>query len=81
MSTPLAQALATDPQLQQSRLNRPVEKPGVFYGRMSWEAYHTQFEIVADINKLTGSEKAAILAASLKGQAPMVVSNLPIEST
>ena len=62
---PLSQVLTTDPQLQQSGLNRPVQKPAVFDGRMSWEAHYTQFEIVADINKWTGSEKAAFVATSL----------------
>ncbi|XP_028417631.1 uncharacterized protein LOC114542079 [Dendronephthya gigantea] len=59
---------------------RPVQKPAVFDGRTPWEAYKTQFEIVAEINRWDGTEKAAFLATSLRGQALTVLSNLPPES-
>lgn len=59
--------------------SRPVKKPSIFDGRTPWEAYHTQFEIVANINNWNNEEKAAFLATSLKGQALMVLSNLPPE--
>ena len=29
----------------------PVQKPAIFDGHSSWEAYVTQFEIVAEINQ------------------------------
>ena len=59
---------------------RPVQKPTVFDGQSSWEAYMTQFEIVAEINQWDGPDKAAFLAASLRGPALTVLSNLPSES-
>ncbi|CAB4046197.1 Hypothetical predicted protein, partial [Paramuricea clavata] len=46
--------------------SRPIQKPSIFDGRTPWEAYHTQFEIVADINNWNNDEKAAFLATSLK---------------
>ncbi|CAB4037020.1 Retrovirus-related Pol poly from transposon 412 [Paramuricea clavata] len=59
---------------------RLVQKPAVFDGRSSWEAYATQFEIVAEINQWDGPDKAAFLATSLRGPALTVLSNLPSES-
>ncbi len=59
---------------------RPVQKPTIFDGRSSWEAYMTQFEIVAEINQWDGPDKAAFLATSLRGPALTVLSNLPLES-
>jgi hypothetical protein len=59
--------------------SRPIQKASAFDGRTPWEAYHTQFEIVADINNWNNDEKAAFSATSLKGQALTVLSNLPPE--
>ena len=59
---------------------RPVQKPAVFDGRSSWEAYMTQFEILAEINQWDGPDKAAFLATSLRGPALTVLSNLQSES-
>ncbi len=59
---------------------RPVQKPTIFDGRSSWEAYVTQFEIVAEINQWDGPDKAVFLATSLRGPALTVLSNLPSES-
>ena len=59
---------------------RPVQKPAVFDRRSSWEAYMTQFKIVAEINQCDGPDKAAFLATSLRGPALTVLSNLPSES-
>ena len=59
---------------------RPVQKPAVFDGQSSWEAYMTQFEIVEEINQWDGPDKAAFLATSLRGPALTVLSNLPSES-
>jgi hypothetical protein len=58
---------------------RPIQKPATFDGRIPWDSYHTQFEIVADINQWTEGEKAAFLASSLKGHALTVLSNLSSE--
>ena len=59
---------------------RPVQRPTIFEGRSSWEAYMTQFEIVAEINQWDDPDKAAFLATSLRGPALTVLSNLPSES-
>ena len=50
-------------------VGRPTQKPTAFDGKTSWDAYKTQFEIVAEINGWESQEKAAFLAASLQGQA------------
>ena len=42
---------------------RPTQKPTTFEGKSSWDAYKTQFEIVAEINGWEGQEKATFLAA------------------
>ena len=76
------QQVAPVPRLQQrtnlhpESISRPVQKPPTFDGRSSCEAYVTQFEIVADLNRWSIEEKAAFLAASLKGQATTVLSNM-----
>ena len=38
---------------------RPTQKPTTFDGKTSWDAYKTQFEIVAEINGWESQEKAA----------------------
>ena len=44
-------------------------KPIAFDGRSSWEAYSTQFEMLAKLNRWSSDEKAAHLAVSLRGSA------------
>ena len=53
-----------------------VQKPAPFDGKMTWDAYHTQFEMLAQINHWSDVEKAAYLAISLRGPAAMVLTNL-----
>ena len=55
---------------------RPTQKPTAFDGKTSWDAYKTQFKIVAEINGWESQEKAAFLAASLQGQALSVLNCL-----
>ena len=42
-----------------------------------WEAYSTQFELLAKLNRWSLDEKAAYLAVRLQGQALTVLINLP----
>ena len=49
-------------------------KPIAFDGRSSWEAYSTQFEMLAELNGWSEAEKAAV---SLRGSALNVLTNLP----
>jgi hypothetical protein len=57
-------------------VGRPTQKPTTFDGKTSWDAYKTQFEIVAEINGSESQEKAAFLATSLQGQALSVLNCL-----
>jgi hypothetical protein len=57
-------------------VGRPTQRPTTFDGKTSWDAYKTQFEIVAEINGWESQEKAAFLAASLQGQALSVLNCL-----
>ena len=50
-----------------------------FDGKSSWEAYQTQFRLLAELNHWTEQEKAAHLAISLRGSALTVLTNLPEE--
>ena len=70
---------ASVPKAETSTLRDVVkrtQKPAVFDGKTSWDAYKTQFEIVAEINGWESQEKAAFLAASLQGQALSVLNCL-----
>jgi len=46
-------------------------------GKSAWDAYHTQFELLAGINRCSNTEKATYLAVSLRGSAATVLTNLP----
>lgn len=54
-----------------------MQWPAPFDGKGMWDAYHTQFEMLARINKWNDLDKAAYLAISLRGSAGMVLVNLP----
>ena len=58
---------------------KPVQRAPPYDGRVDWEACHTQFEMLAHMNRWTEVEKATYLAVSLKGPALTVLSNLPSE--
>lgn len=60
--------------------HRQLQRPGSYDGRSSWDAYHTQFEMLARINRWKEEEKATYLAVSLKGSALTVLNNIPPES-
>ena len=47
--------------------------------KTAWDAYHTQFELLAQLNRWSTTEKAAMLAISLRGAAVTVLTNLPAE--
>ena len=55
---------------------KPTQRPKTFDGKTSWDAYKTQFEIVAQINRWDDNEKAAFLTASLQGPAVNVLNCL-----
>ena len=75
----MSETRASVPKAETSTLRDMVErtqKPAVFDGKTSWDAYKTQFEIVAEINGWESQEKAAFLIASLQGQALRVLNCL-----
>ena len=53
------------------------QRPAPFDGKTAWDAYCTQFELLAQINRWSESDKAAHLAISLRGPAATVLTNLP----
>ncbi len=56
------------------------QRPQPYDGRTPWDAYRTQFEMLAQMNRWTEVEKATYLAVSLKGSALTILSNLPSDS-
>ena len=65
---------------QQSRVPSSltaVQKPIPFDGKVSWESYKTQFEMLSSMNHWGDAEKATYLAISLRGAAMGVLDNLP----
>ena len=55
------------------------QRPAPFDGKLAWDAYRTQFELLAMMNRWSDAEKAAYLAISLRGPAATVLTNLPPE--
>ena len=58
-------------------VSKSLHRPAPFDGKSPWEAYLTQFELLADLNRWGAAEKAAYLAVSLRGPALTVLTNLP----
>ena len=58
-------------------LPRTLQRPPQYDGRSPWDAYRTQFEMLATVNRWTGQEKATYLAVSLKGIAVNVLNGIP----
>lgn len=58
-------------------MTKTVQRAPPFDGRSDWEAYKTQFEMLATVNNWSEVEKATYLAVSLKGSALTVLSNIP----
>ena len=56
-----------------------MQRPPPFDGKSIWEAYRTQFSLLAELNGWTEQQKAAYLAISLRGSALTVLTNLPEE--
>ena len=54
-------------------------KPATYDGKTTWDAYRTQFELLADLNHWNDIQKATILAVNLRGPAATVLTNLPSE--
>lgn len=63
---------------EEGRSSKSV-RPSPFDGKSSWEAYQTQFKLLAELNHCTEQEKATHLAISLRGPALTVLTNLPEE--
>ena len=57
----------------------PQQRPAPFDGKLPWDAYQTQFELLAEMNRWSEAEKAAYLAISWRGPAATVLTNLPPE--
>ena len=57
---------------------RQQQRPASFDGKMPWEAYQAQFELLADLNSWSHEEKAAHLAMSLKGVAATACSQISL---
>ena len=56
-----------------------TQRPPLYEGHSLWDAYITQFEMLAQLNHWMEVEKVALLAVSLKGAASMVLSILPAD--
>ena len=56
-----------------------LQRPPPYDGRSSREAYRAQFEMLSQLNHWTETEKATLLAVSLRGAALTVLSNLTSE--
>ena len=56
------------------------QQPAPFDGKLAWDAYQTQFELLVMMNRWSDAEKAAYLAISLRGPAATVLTNLPLNS-
>lgn len=70
-----------EPEKKLARNNlKPVQLPPAYDGSTPWEAFRAQFDIIAEINSWNIDEKASFLAASLKGNATMVLSNLTVDN-
>ena len=65
---------ATTPRFDTGRAR---QRPSPFDGKIPWDVYHTQFELLAQLNKWNQGEKAAHLAVSLRDEAATVLTNLP----
>ena len=52
------------------------QRPAPFDGKCAWDTYRAQFELLADLNKWSDTDKAAHLAISLRGAAATVLTNL-----
>ena len=58
------------------RLTLCQTSPTILGSGLAWDAYHTQFELLAGVNRCSNTEKATYLAVSLRGSAATVWTNL-----
>ena len=56
-----------------------TQRPPLYDGSTSWDAYIAQFEMLAQLNHWTKVEKVTLLVVSLRGAALPVLSNLPAD--
>ena len=56
-----------------------TQRPPLYDGRSSWDAYITKLEMLARLNHWTEVEKAILLAVSLREAALTILSNLPAD--
>lgn len=56
-----------------------LQRPAPYDGKSSWDAYRTQYEMLAGIHRWSDNQKATYLAVSLRGAAATVLTNLPPE--
>lgn len=56
-----------------------TQRPPLYDGHSSWDAYIIQFEMLPELNRWSEVEKATLLAVSLRGAASTVLSNLPAD--
>ena len=59
--------------------SKMMQCPALFDGSSVWEAYATQYGLLAGLNRWTEQEKAAYLTISLRGSTMTVLTNLPEE--
>ena len=59
--------------------SRSHQQPPPYDGRSPWDAYRTQFQMLATVNGWNTQEKAAYLAVSLKGAAVNVLNGIPAD--
>ena len=55
---------------------KPLISPSPFDGKLSWDDYDVQFELIAELNGWSTSVMAIFLAASLTGPAQAVLTDL-----
>ena len=61
------------------RASHQMAKPLPYDGQFPWEAYKLQFEMLAQLNGWSETQKATYLAVSLRGSALTILANLPSE--
>ena len=55
-----------------------LRKPAEFGGQVAWEAYHAQFELLAQGQGRNAQEKALQLVASLRGPALEILAHMMV---
>ena len=79
-TTPTAACGGVKGTIQGTCAKAAAQRAPPYDGRSTWEAYRTQFEMLARVNGWNEMEKATYLAVRLKGPAMTVLSNVPRDS-